>query len=356
MLWRLCLLVLPLVCACSLTIDEIERVIDNVPTASEPDVPSIPDPDEIIALDIEDGTVALTVGDKIDLTVVATYGDDSSAEVTGEVTWIVDDGDVVSVNNKGVLKAKSEGEAAIVATLDGIESSPLTVEVANVPFAELYVSELDVQDNGNGGASVDFTVTNSGSKKASSFWVDVFVNPDTTPSVGDVGVAFEDREIAAGKSAIFHFDVDTGSGTHQLYVLVDSTDDVEEANEDNNLESTSVSVAAVALPDLVTSFSAYCDYNYDIHYEVTVENLGGATGESFEVAMFLDEYLVEVGDVGDETQTIYGMGAGEVSYLDFVLPAVCWYCDSWAFVDIDDDIDESNESNNDYGSTVYVSW
>ena len=60
--------------------------------------------------------------------------------------------------------------------------------------------------------------------------------------------------------------------------------------------------------------------------------------------------------MGDETQTIYDLGAGEVIYLYFVLPAYCYYCDSWAFVDIEDDIDESNEFNNSYDSTVYVSW
>ena len=336
--------------ACSLTVDEWPGAL-----AEDEEDQELVEVDEVKSLAIQYQSLALPLGEKVDLEVVATYGDDSTEDVTAQVAWTVEDPDIASVSQKGVLKGKTEGQTHVVASLVGMESDPLTVNVTGSPLPDLYISAMSAYGTG-GGAILDVTVTNVGSTKATEFWLDIFVDPTGTPTVGDVGITYSWVEkLSAGESMTYEFALNTGFGLHQLYALADPTGDVEEADEDNNVASTSVQVGNSGGPDLtVTGFTSSCDYYNDIHYDVTVENLGDATTGDVYVDMFVDEWLVGVGDDGDERQTINGMSAGASVILQFVLPSNCMFCDSWAYVDIDNTVAETDETNNDYWATVYV--
>jgi uncharacterized protein YjdB len=69
------------------------------------------------------------VGDTVQFTATITYPDGSTADVTGEVTWFSSDTGVATIEG-GLATGESEGTAVITATIDGVESDPVTLTVA----------------------------------------------------------------------------------------------------------------------------------------------------------------------------------------------------------------------------------
>ncbi len=109
---------------------------------------------------------------------------------------------------------------------------------------DLVVTEIRVEPNppNNGSAATVFvTIKNQGLVDVAygnNFWVDFYVNPATTPAIGDAGVLFwpvQGADMTAGATLTFTAPYTFASGTAQLYALVDSGGNVAENNETNNL-------------------------------------------------------------------------------------------------------------------------
>ncbi|MBT3219860.1 MAG: hypothetical protein HN348_12290, partial [Proteobacteria bacterium] len=135
MCWRLSVLVIPFVCACSLTMDELDELL-YLDDQESPESPA--DLHTVVSLAIGDD-LKLNVGEEVDLDVVATFGDGATGDVTSVVEWTVGDADIAKITKKGILKANSEGETEVVAWHDGVGSAPLTVEVVGTPLPDLYI-------------------------------------------------------------------------------------------------------------------------------------------------------------------------------------------------------------------------
>ena len=97
------------------------------------------------------GPVA-TTGNTQQFIATGTYTDQSTADLTNQVTWASSNTSVATISNapgsQGLASALSPGTTAITATLGGVGSAPDTLTVtASIPV----LNPVAVKDNGQGG-------------------------------------------------------------------------------------------------------------------------------------------------------------------------------------------------------------
>ncbi len=304
---------------------------------------------ELLRLTVTPDDIVAATGDAIQLAAEAGFSDGSSGDVTGQVRWITDDGGVAQLTGDGLLTAAGAGSTAITAEWDGVSSEAVAVTVSGASSGEpdLTVSALTAV---SAGGIVDLTVqiTNTGSAAAGELWVDVWGDPSSTPSIGDIGddyilIAY----LGPGQSESLHFDLYAESS---VYVLVDTNDDVEESDESNNAASAAVSSGGgggSSGPDLVIPYFDYIADEEMIYYYIEVENQGDESADSFYVDVFIDAYEApEIGTDGDDYTLLDSLSPGESTAAEFLLETWCHWCWSWAVVDSLDWVEESDESNN----------
>jgi hypothetical protein len=95
-------------------------------------------------LSITPASASITVGSEtLDLTVMATYADNSTATVTNSVSWNSNDDTVATVSLNGVVTGESAGFVTITANLNGkTASSDITVMGAVFSDCELGTSKI----------------------------------------------------------------------------------------------------------------------------------------------------------------------------------------------------------------------
>jgi hypothetical protein len=142
----------------------------------------------------------------------------------------------------------------------------------------------------------------------------------------------------------------TGS-TQDLFVVVDSTDEIAETSESNNARwaETSGSGGGGGTPNLMIAFfGGYSDLEEGVTiYWVDVTNETTADAGSFYVDIFHDSGAEpEIDTTGDQYQRVSDLGAGLTEYLEFSMDELCEYCESWTLIDSFDEVAESNEADN----------
>lgn len=318
---------------------------------------------DIQRLSVNPTKVTLDAGDTVQMRAYATFSDGSEGEVSSQVRWKIGDGSVATVEDDGLLTAKAEGSTEVQASWEDLdsESVPVTVEAASGggsgggsggsdDAADLSITAASGSISG-GYLDLDVTVANTGGSSATGFWVDVFLDPSSTPQTGDVGDAYEYIDyIAADDSDTITFQVAVSGSSVDLTVLVDTNDDIDEESESNNSFSTSVSGGggSTSGPDLeVTYFDFYADSS-TIYYYIDVTNSGDEDIEDlFYVDVFVDESSTpSAPSDGDSYQSVTELAAGETTWVDFEIDESCYWCYSYVLVDSYDYIDETDESNN----------
>jgi len=152
------------------------------------------------------------------------------------------------------------------------------------------------------------------------------------------------------------FNFETTAGDHTIYVVLDTDDEVEESNEGNNTYSTVVTVGGrIGDPNLSISYFDYYADEDTILYAVDVYNGGGKDVGNFYVDLWVHaEDDPTASGIGDEFLLVDGLEAGGTEYVFFEvdvadLPAAyegCEYCWSWAMVDTNDYVEETDEDDN----------
>ena len=202
---------------------------------------------------------------------------------------------------------------------------------------------------------------NTGALSASSFWLDVYVNPDDAPELGDLGTDYIWIEyLGAETSETYDFQIDTSVSTASIYVWADSANYVSESNEDNNVFYGSVSSSSGSGgsggPDLEVTYFSYVADSESIYYIVDVTNSGDAPADWLYVDLYVDETEQPVVyQEGEAYGYIDELSAGETVYADFILDEYCYYCWSWVQLDTYQSVTETNEANNWAGPIVVES-
>lgn len=310
--------------------------------------------------------VTLHADEEVQLQAEAIFSDGSRGNLSGSVRWIVGEAGVVNVGSTGLVSAVAEGVTSIRAVHDtaqgSLEAEPVSVTVVG---GEVTIDKADVRAIGLSTSSQGDVLTyhvelkNSGGRPASGFWVDVWLNrtaaPPQPPTSGD-GYTFVDL-LDAGQRVTVDIELaGVAPGTYQSWVLVDSFGSVPEGNlgENNNfLGPEGVAVSGDAGPvgaELsLTYLQAFPQETQgQVLYIVDVTNTGDEAASDFRVGVYSNPGTAPApGDTPDELVAIESVGPGETAYLNIVvrqMPDTWWL--SWVAVDIDDSVEELDETNN----------
>jgi len=314
---------------------------------------------ELSSLSISPPTVIIGQDDSIQLSAEARFSDGNSADASSQVRWITGDASVATLDGNGHLTGEGSGTTEVYVEWSGVQSEPISVEVVggsggtgsvDLTIADVYAT---VDDDGALSAWVD--VENLGSGTAAAFWVDIWVDPDGTPSFGDWPDAFDECEYVGPEetTTVLVQGYAGEGGTHELFVVVDSTDDIEETSESNNtkwVDTSSAGGGGTGKPNLVIDYFYYYYDDEDglTYYWIDVTNESTADAGSFYVDVYHDAYTEPViGSTGDVYQLVSDLPGGQTEYVELTVSDECdYYCESWVLIDSFDQVDESDESDN----------
>ncbi|OAN11233.1 hypothetical protein A3K86_19945 [Photobacterium jeanii] len=97
-------------------------------------------PAVISAITISPSPLQITIGTKQPLVATATFSDGKTTNITTSANWNSTNYRVVTVNNQGVITGKAIGNSVITASLNGITSSNLNVQVINAAPQSIQIA------------------------------------------------------------------------------------------------------------------------------------------------------------------------------------------------------------------------
>ncbi|UYZ40618.1 MAG: PQQ-binding-like beta-propeller repeat protein [Candidatus Methanospirare jalkutatii] len=210
---------------------------------------------------------------------------------------------------------------------------------------DLTITELTTPEiYANIDNTINATVSNIGEGDADAFNVSLLADGSVVDTVSVAG-------LKANESVNLSFTwTPTHAGEYELCVIADSNDEIEESDETNNEYCETVTVLE-SKPDLVIVRIALKTPGY-VNEEnvlgVLVKNIGVSDAGSFEVSLSVDGTLL-----GE--QTVASLAAGESTELEYAwTPTELRGHVLSATVDTKNEVEEYNETNNDYTRTSVI--
>jgi hypothetical protein len=111
-------------------------------------------PAALVSIAVTPNTMTLKVGGTQQLTVTATYADNSTQNVSTQATWNNDALAVVAVDGTGKVTAQTGGTAHLSATYSGMTSNPATVAVLEPTLTGITVNPSPASSRSSGATSV----------------------------------------------------------------------------------------------------------------------------------------------------------------------------------------------------------
>ncbi|MDX7922551.1 Ig-like domain-containing protein, partial [Aeromonas media] len=99
----------------------------------------------LTAIEITPPSVSVGKGQTQQLTATATYSDNTTANVTSSVAWLSDDAATATITATGLLTGVEQGSAEVTASLDGVTSDRVTVNVVVTPLFGAF-EDISVND------------------------------------------------------------------------------------------------------------------------------------------------------------------------------------------------------------------
>ncbi len=305
-------------------------------------------------LTITPPSVVIGIGDTIQLAAEARFSDGESADASSQVRWITTDGEVATLSSTGELTGAGAGETTVHVEWNDVSSEDITVTVAGSTSDDMDVdlSIADVYASIEGSAlNVWVDVENLGSTTAAGFWIDLFIDPETTPTYGDWPDAYNECSYVGPKeTSTVLIQAYAMADFHDLFLVVDSTDDIVETSESNNTawaEAESGDVSTDGEPNLVIDYFSWFVYDDVTEYSIYVTNTGLGDAGSFYVDVFHDSDSEPVSmSTGDSYTLVPELVAGATEYVVLTVEDDCVYCTSWALADSFDQVEESDEADN----------
>ena len=214
------------------------------------------------------------------------------------------------------------------------------------------------------GATVTYTVEacNQGQGQSGNFFVDLYYDRQNAPTLQDFGDQYDNKSggLAPGACVTTTFTrANTPSGTYTSWAQVDADGIVAESNESNNIAGpTTVVVVGPPPPppgaDLVIQNVQTQIYGYTsitVRYQIQICNNGSAMSGTTQVAVYYDRATAPpAGLAGDNSTGVAGLAPGACTNRNVYRTATPQGSyTSWAQVDPQNTVAESNESNNVFG-------
>ncbi|WP_418114613.1 Ig-like domain-containing protein [Vibrio scophthalmi] len=92
------------------------------------------------SIDVSPQIINLPKGNNAILKATGTYSDGHSADITDSVTWESSDNFIVSVSQKGLISGLAEGETALIASQNGVNSNNVNIRVTSAVLESIQVT------------------------------------------------------------------------------------------------------------------------------------------------------------------------------------------------------------------------
>ncbi|MCP1602064.1 uncharacterized protein YjdB [Aeromonas caviae] len=99
----------------------------------------------LTAIEITPPSVSVGKGQTQQLTATATYSDNTTADISSSVAWLSDDTATATITATGLLTGVEQGSAEVTASLDGVTSDRVTVNVVVTPLFGAF-EDISVND------------------------------------------------------------------------------------------------------------------------------------------------------------------------------------------------------------------
>lgn len=176
----------------------------------------------------------------------------------------------------------------------------------------LAVTDLTGEASGES-LALEVGVENRGNNDTTSVGVHAYAHRDQAPGFGELGDEAEIlAELSAGATDTVSVELgDLEEGDHAAWVQLDPHGHIHDGDRDDVVEGP-VSYQIAGGPNLsVTAFEVEPDSAGALAFEATVENLGGAVAEDFEVRFYASgQSPPEIGEPSDATAHIDSLAAG----------------------------------------------
>ncbi|MDX7838878.1 Ig-like domain-containing protein [Aeromonas caviae] len=98
----------------------------------------------LTAIQVTSPSVSVAKGQTRQLTATATYSDNTTADVTGNVAWLPADITTVTVSTTGILTGRVAGTTEVTASLDGVTSNTVLVTVTDAVLTAIQLTPPSV--------------------------------------------------------------------------------------------------------------------------------------------------------------------------------------------------------------------
>jgi len=273
---------------------------------------------------------------KSDYSQVAYYIDDN--DLASDYVSSIEAGASANETFTWIAQAGSHDIKAVADSDDEVAESNETNNEKTVTFSTIAPDLIIETITGSPtsppiGETVTFTVTvkNQGSGRASSSRVDFYID-DSSRGYQDV------PEIVAGATATKTFTWIAQAGSHDIKAVADSSDTVTESDETNN-EKTITFPTPDLIIETITGSPTSPPIGETVTFTVTVKNQGNGKASPSRVYFYID-------GSSRGYQNVPEIGAGATATKTFTWIAETGSHDIKAVADSDDEVTESDETNN----------
>lgn len=286
---------------------------------------------DVLGILVTPDDLVLPTGESAQLQVTGLLPEHESVDLTASVSWTTDDEGVVTVSEaldeEGRVVAAGVGVAQVVARYGGTQSPPVRVQVTDAELERLSVVP----------ARVDLATGDS-----------VVLSATATFSDGSSGDFSSQVRWVTDDAAVARF----GQGA-RLDAASPGETVVRASFEGHDSDDIPVVVVQAAAPNLRISASSGSIAGGILDLEVTVRNDGTTGAADFWVDVFVDpEGAPSVGSLGDDFSLVAYAGADSTASLDFQIPVGSGDHTVVVVVDTNDDVAESDESDNQLQATL----
>lgn len=302
---------------------------------------------DLDALSVTPTDLAVGVDQRVALEATARWSDGTQSDATSQVRWFVDDADIAVIDGARLVGVAA-GKTKVRAAWDDVESAWVPVTVVQSAAPDLHLADLSAWVDGDT-VTLSLDVKNTGNAGAGDFWIDAFLDPTREPRPSDLGDAFTlVNWVGQGATKTVTLELrGVDPGTHDLVILLDSGDAIDESDEGDNTWDGTLELAAQDLPDIVIDdFDAVTD-GWSVWYWVELSNYGDVPTGPFYLDLYLDRGSApRAGQDGDYYVDVPSIAAWDTISFEVEVPEACWYCESWAQADSLDEVRESYEDDN----------
>lgn len=236
-------------------------------------------------------------------------------------------------------------------------STKYTVGTGNQP--DLVVNGLMGGLDATGGVSYTAELCNNGGQSSAASWVHLFYDRAQSPTPAQANQADDKTAIGplapGGCTKVFFSAGLLAPGPHLSWVYVDILQTVVESNESNNFKSVLVLVPG-GQPDLsIKTFDAKPSATGATAYSMEVCNNGTTASLASTVRLYFDRATAPPLNLpGDQDHAVGALAAGSCQTISALASLQTGTFSSWALVDPDNKIAESNETNNVIGPLAVI--